>query len=208
MKKYRENLKFSVTAAIGLSILLTAACSNGLDLRGQHNDQQEESLAHSRQASSMALSDAASAVRSLKSQNMLDNNNEPVTVAHVVPTAQIIEHYAGRYTGQVPCTIQSTRASQCDQEKIDIALTLLPDGSAVRTLVRQGKVNSMLEKETAVWTVAGNGQTIMLILPNREVWSFKQAGQGKLRYEPNSSAALKDPMSSSAHQYILTAANI
>ena len=153
----------------------------------------------------MALSEAASAVRSLKSENMLDSH-EPVTVAHVVPTAQIIEHYAGRYTGQVPCFIQS--ASQCDREKIDIALTLLPDGSAVRTLVRQGKVNSMLEKETAVWTVAGNGQTIMLILPNREVWSFKQAGQGKLRYEPNSSAALKDPMSSSAHQYILTAANI
>ena len=204
MKKYRENLKFSISAAVGLSILLTAACSNGLDLRGQHNDQQEEALAHSRQASSMALSEAASAVRSLKSENMLDSH-EPVTVAHVVPTAQIIEHYAGRYTGQVPCFIQS--ASQCDREKIDIALTLLPDGSAVRTLVRQGKVNSMLEKETAVWTVAGNGQTIMLILPNREVWSFKQAGQGKLRYEPNSSAALKDPMSSSSRQYILTAAN-
>lgn len=207
MKKYRENLKFSISAAVGLSILLTAACSNGLDLRGQHNDQQEEALAHSRQASSMALSEAASAVRSLKSESMLDNN-EPVTVAHVVPTAQIIEHYAGRYTGQVPCAIQSTGANQCDREKIDIALTLLPDGSAVRTLVRQGKVNSMLEKETAVWTVAGNGQTIMLILPNREVWSFKQAGQGKLRYEPNSSAALKDPMSSSSRQYILTAANI
>ena len=206
MKKYTENLKFSRNTVLGLSVLLTAACSNGLDLRGQHNDHQEESLAHSRQASSMALSEAASAVRSLKSQNMYADN-EPVTVAHVVPTAQIIEHYAGRYTGQVPCTIQSTQASQCDQEKIDIALTLLPDGSAVRTLVKQGKVNSMLEKETAIWTVAGNGQTIMLILPNREVWSFKQAGQGKLRYEPNSSAALKDPMSSSSRQYILTAAN-
>jgi hypothetical protein len=207
MKKYRENLKFSINATIGLSMLLTAACSNGLDLRGQHYDQHEESLAHSRQASSMALSEAASAVRSLKSQNMLDAN-EPVTVAHVVPTAQIVAHYAGRYTGQVPCASQSTQASQCAQEKIDIALTLLPDGSAVRTLVKQGKVNSMLEKETAVWTVAGNGETIMLILPNREVWSFKQAGRGKLRYEPNSSAALKDSMSSGSHQYVLTAANM
>ncbi len=206
--KHRDKLKIGFHGVVALSVLVVAGCSNSLDLRSQQKDQREERLAHSAQASSMALSEAASAVRYLNSQNNSQNMlevSDTTEVAHVIPAPQIIEHFAGRYTGQIPCNVQS---SQCGREKIDIALTLLPDGSAIRTLVQQGKVNSMLEKETAVWTVTGNGQHIMLILPNREVWSFKQEGQGKLRFEPNSSATLTNALSTGSREYVLTAANI
>lgn len=211
--KHIDKLKIAFHGVIALSVLTLAGCSNSLDLRAQHKDQREERLNYSAQASSMALSDAASALRYLNNQNSSQNTNsqsllqvsDNQKVAHAIPAPQVVAYFAGRYTGQIPCHVQS---SQCAQEKIDIALTLLPDGSAIRTLVQQGKVNAMLEKETAVWTVTGNGQHIMLILPNHEVWSFRRAGQGKLRFEPESSATLTNAVSTGSREYVLTAANI
>ena len=198
-----DNLKtFCIHSLIGFSVLATG-CSNSLDLRGQQKDKTEAPSVQSSQVSSLALSEAASAVRYLNQQEMLQDA-EPQQVSHIVPAAHLIKDFAGRYTGHIPCVIQS----QCDKDKVDIALTLLPDGTAVRTLVQQGKVNSMLEKETAVWTVAGNGKNILLILPNREVWSFKREADGKLRFEPQDSATINSALSAKSREYILTAANI
>ncbi len=188
---------------VGLSIL-TTGCSNSLDLRGQYKDKSEDSLVHSNQVSALALSEAASAVRYLNNQEVL-RASAAQNISHNVPSAQLITDFSGRYTGQIPCVVQ---ASLCNKDKVDIALTLLPDGTAVRTLVQQGKVNSMLEKETAVWSVANNGKNILLILPNREVWHFIKEGEGKLRFEPHNSAFANNPVVSKSGEYVLTAANI
>ncbi|XID74614.1 hypothetical protein ACF3NA_08830 [Alkanindiges sp. WGS2144] len=198
----KHNLKLMLSGCLtGLAVSI-AGCSNSLDLRPQHHDKQEEILRSSVDATALSVSEAASAVRDLKSQNLLAEQPAEVTPIQLSP--QLIKQFAGRYTGQVPCI---THAAPCEQQNVDVTLTLLPDGSAVRTRVQQGKVHSMLDKETAIWTVAGNGQTIMLILPNHEVWSFRQVEQGKLRYEPHDSAILKNRQRPDTTEYLLTAAS-
>jgi hypothetical protein len=59
----------------------------------------------------------------------------------------------------------------CSDGNVDITLTLFADGSGMRTLMQQGLVNSMLERETAFWQFAKDGKHILVYLPD-EVLRF------------------------------------
>ncbi|RYZ52607.1 MAG: hypothetical protein EOP49_09140 [Sphingobacteriales bacterium] len=71
--------------------------------------------------------------------------------------------------------------------------------------MQQGKINSILDKDTANWTVSSDGHTIMLILPNNEIWSFQKVAPGKLQFEPSASALAGS--SAALDRYALVATN-
>lgn len=191
-----------------VAALLLSGCSNSLDLRSQSQEAADDVTTQqpsmqSAQMNALSLTQAASADRYINNQDVM-----PITLtatkgqAKAIPSQSLVNEFAGRYSGQVPCALQ---ASSCDSDMLDMTLTLLPDGSAVRTLVTQGKVNAMLDKEKAAWTVSANGQTILLILPSHEIWSFRKTGNHQLQFQPNASAMV-EPVKALG-QYSLVAAN-
>lgn len=197
---------FSVSLLAGM--LLLSGCNNSLDLRSRSQEPAEDSaLDHanmqSARASALSITEAASAERYINNQDVMHTTfNESKTNVQAVPSESLVKQFAGRYTGQVPCTVQSLA---CSSDKVDMTLTLLPNGSAIRTLAAQGKVNAMLDKEVAAWTVSANGQNIMLILPNHEIWSFKKIGLNQLQFQPNASAMVEP--AEALGQYSLMASN-
>lgn len=196
-----------LTSSMLLATLL-AGCNNSMDLRSYQKEsgadsQFQNSGMQSAQANALSLSEAASAARYINTQDVMHTTVKENTPLKRLPSESLIKQFAGRYTGQVPCILQ---LGTCSSGTIDMTLTLLPDGSAIRTLAEQGKVHAMLHKDTAAWTVSANGQNIMLILPNHEIWSFKKVGGNRLQFQPNASAMVES--SGSLGQYLLVADNI
>lgn len=150
----------------------------------------------------LSVREVAAAARYIDPNESTYSIAEPIARQQPLPSEPLIQQFAGRYSGQVPC---STSGKECRNKTIDITLTLLPDGSAIRTRVQQGKVNSILDKDTANWTVSSDGHTIMVILPSNEIWSFQKVGPGKLQFEPSASALVSstDDMA----RYALVASN-
>lgn len=200
-----------VSGSMLLAMLLLSGCNNSMDLRSQHSAHNKASAEdnmsaqanmHSAQAAALSVTEAASAARYINNQDVMQAAFSETENVTPLPSESLVKQFAGRYTGQIPCTVQSVA---CANDKLDITLTLLPDGSAIRTLVAQGKVNAMLEKETANWTVSANGQNIMLILPNHEIWSFRKIGNNRLQFQPRASAMVEP--ADALGQYSLVAAN-
>lgn len=192
-------------ASMLLAMLLLTGCNNSLDLRSSHlepAEQQAQASMQSTQTSALSLTEAASAARYINTQDMMQAARAEQPAHAPVGSDSRLKQFAGRYTGQVPCVIQS---ATCSGGQIDMTLTLLPDGSAIRTLAAQGKINAMLDKETANWTVSANGQNIMLMLPNREIWSFRKVDGNQLQFQPASSTVPE--LAQAATPYSLTASH-
>lgn len=212
----KRALSTSLMLGATIAALLSVGCNNSMDMRSyigqksQGHEAQAQSASMPNNATQSALS-AASTMHSNLSANMLDHSQptalsvrevaaaarymepsesaysiaQPVVNQQPLPSEPLMQQFAGRYSGQVPCTVVG---KACHNKTIDITLTLLADGSAIRTRVQQGKVNSILDKDTANWTVSGDGHTIMVILPSTEIWSFQKVGSGKLQFDPGASA--------------------
>lgn len=227
-------LSASLMLGATMAALLSVGCNNSMDVRSslaQEPYAQDISTQHHSSQSALSTAGAApspaSTMHNHLSANSLDNSEpialsvrevavaarytdpnetyriaEPAARQQPLPSESLIHQFAGRYSGQVPC---STSDKECRNKTIDITLTLLPDGSAIRTRVQQGKVKSIVDKDTANWTVSSDGHTIMVILPSNEIWSFQKVASGKLQFEPDASALVgsTDDMS----RYALVASN-
>lgn len=180
---------------------LSAIESNPASTNTMQNNLSTNSLDTS-EPTALSVREVAVAARYIDPNESTYSIAEPIARQQPLPSETLIQQFAGRYSGQVPC---STSGKECRNKTIDITLTLLPDGSAIRTRVQQGKVNSILDKDTANWTVSSDGHTIMVILPSNEIWSFQKVGPGKLQFEPSASALVSstDDMA----RYALVASN-
>ena len=180
---------------------LSAIESNPASANTMQNNLSANSLDTS-EPTALSVREVAAAARYIDPNESTYSIAEPIAHQQPLPSEALIQQFAGRYSGQVPC---STSGKECRNKTIDITLTLLPDGSAIRTRVQQGKVNSILDKDTANWTVSSDGHTIMVILPSNEIWSFQKVGPGKLQFEPSASALVSstDDMA----RYALVASN-
>jgi hypothetical protein len=180
---------------------LSAIESNPASANTMQNNLSTNSLDTS-EPTALSVREVAVAARYIDPNESTYSIAEPIARQQPLPSETLIQQFAGRYSGQVPC---STSGKECRNKTIDITLTLLPDGSAIRTRVQQGKVNSILDKDTANWTVSSDGHTIMVILPSNEIWSFQKVGPGKLQFEPSASALVSstDDMA----RYALVASN-
>lgn len=180
---------------------LSAIESNPASANTMQNNLSANSLDTS-EPTALSVREVAAAARYIDPNESTYSIAEPIARQQPLPSEPLIQQFAGRYSGQVPC---STSGKECRNKTIDITLTLLPDGSAIRTRVQQGKVNSILDKDTANWTVSSDGHTIMVILPSNEIWSFQKVGPGKLQFEPSASALVSstDDMA----RYALVASN-
>lgn len=180
---------------------LSAIENNPASANTMQNNLSANSLDTS-EPTALSVREVAAAARYIDPNESTYSIAEPIARQQPLPSEPLIQQFAGRYSGQVPC---STSGKECRNKTIDITLTLLPDGSAIRTRVQQGKVNSILDKDTANWTVSSDGHTIMVILPSNEIWSFQKVGPGKLQFEPSASALVSstDDMA----RYALVASN-
>lgn len=191
-----------------LLVMLLSACNNSLDLRSlQHETGPDNPLQHatmqSMQAAALSVSEAASAARYINPQAISHSAAKDHAAPQQLPSQSSVRQFAGRYTGQIPCSLQ---AAMCSNGTINMTLTLLPDGSAIRTLAQQGKVHGMLDRDTAAWTVAANDQTIRLTLPNQEIWHFNKLADNQLQFQSGPSALGES--ASALGQYALVASSL
>lgn len=180
---------------------LSAIESNPASANTMQNNLSANSLDTS-EPTALSVREVAAAARYIDPNESTYSIAEPIARQQPLPSEPLIQQFAGRYSGQVPC---STSGKECRNKTIDVTLTLLPDGSAIRTRVQQGKVNSILDKDTANWTVSSDGHTIMVILPSNEIWSFQKVGPGKLQFEPSASALVSS--TEDMARYALVASN-
>lgn len=158
---------------VGSSLLLAvllSACSHDV---GQTKTQEETVTVVTQDTnglSSMSLSEAAMAVPQTEADD----------AHHSTISNKQLKQFAGRYTGTMPC-VATNKA--CSEGNMDVTLTLFPDGSAVRTLAQQGKVNAMLEKETAEWQISADGKTISVTLPGEHQLTFKLLPNHQLQFD-------------------------
>lgn len=149
------------TAAVGVlavSLVLLGGCDHRLEQAQARQDVVNHNEASNQQA--LSLSEAASAAP----------YTQAVSRPHGIHSALSARSHeiAGRYTGVIHCKQDS---NGCSQGNIDVTLTLFADGSGMRTLMQQGLVNSMLERETAFWQLAKDGEHVLVYLPD-EVLKF------------------------------------
>lgn len=150
--------KAGAVGVLALSLVLLSGCDHRLEQAQARQDAINHNETNSQQA--LSLSEAASAAPYAQPvSNHRGINTE---------TSGRIHEIAGRYTGVIPCKQDS---DSCSKGNIDVTLTLFTDGSGVRTLMQQGLVNSMLERETAFWQLAKDGEHVLVYLPD-EVLKF------------------------------------
>lgn len=123
----------------------------------------------------LSVSEAASAVPFGQGDTVESSKSH-----HTHLASKDMQQLAGRYTGVITCLESS---DSCGKGNIDMTLTLFADGTAVRTLVQQGLVNSMLERETALWHFSQDSQSILVYLPDEEVLKYSVTPNHRLKLE-------------------------
>lgn len=150
--------KAAAAGVLAVSLVLLGGCDHRLEQAQARQDVINRDETSSQQA--LSLSEAASAAPYTQTVSRPNSVNSELSARS--------QEIAGRYTGVIACKQDS---NGCSKGNIDVTLTLFADGSGVRTLMQQGLVNSMLERETAFWRLTKDGEHVLVYLPD-EVLKF------------------------------------